>query len=186
MNLHQLSVVYVDEQDRLLVRFNTTEGEELRLWLTRRMAARVLEPLQDAVGQLEARKVTLQQDNPQARRTLAELRRAEVVEQSDFATPYRSTPDDKLPLGSLPLLVTQLRIRVSQDTQLHIGFEERLVEQSQPRGFQVAMETPMVHGLIHLLEQAVGKAQWDLGSPAISVSASADEPGGPARPKYLQ
>lgn len=186
MNLHQLSVIYVDEQDRLLVRFNTTEGDELRLWLTRRMVARVLEPLQDAVSQLEARKVTLPQDTPQTRRALAELKRAEAVQQSDFATPYRPTTDDKLPLGSLPLLVTQLRMTVSQDTQLHVGFEERLVDQSQPRGFQVAMETPMVHGLIHLLEQAVAKAQWDIGGTTTVAVSSVDDGGDEARPKYLQ
>lgn len=184
MNLHQLSVIYVDEQDRLLVRFNTTEGDELRLWLTRRMVLRVLEPLQDAVARLEARKVPLHEDSPEARRTLAQLKRAEAVQQSDFSTPYRAS-DEKLPLGSLPLLVTQLRMTVSQDTQLHVGFEEKLADQPQGRGFQVAMETPMVHGLIHLLEQAIAKAQWDLGGASYAVS-STDESREEPRPKYLQ
>ncbi len=186
MNLHQLSVTYVDEQDRLLVRFNTTEGDELRLWLTRRMVSRVLEPLQDAAGQLEARKIALPQDSPQARRVLAELKRAEVVQGSDFSTPYRSTPDDKLPLGSLPLLVTQLRMTVTKAAQLHVGFEEKLADPSQPRGFQVAMEAPMVHGLIHLLEQAVAKSQWDIGGATTFAVSSADDTGEGVRPKYLQ
>ena len=36
MNIHQLSVTYLPEQDRILARVNTTAGEEMRLWLTRR------------------------------------------------------------------------------------------------------------------------------------------------------
>ena len=37
MKLHQLSVVYLAEQDRILVRANTSEAAEMRLWLTRRL-----------------------------------------------------------------------------------------------------------------------------------------------------
>ena len=37
MNIHQLSVNYLQEQDRILLRINTSAGEELRLWLTRRL-----------------------------------------------------------------------------------------------------------------------------------------------------
>lgn len=186
MNLHQLSVIYVDEQDRILVRFSTSEGEELRLWLTRRMVARVLEPLHDAVGQLEARRTPLPQDSAHSRRMLADLKRAEAVQQSDFSTPYQGKAD-KLPLGSKPLLVTQLRMTVASDKQLQIGFDERLSDQTEGRGFQVAMEPPMVHGFMHLLETAVGNAQWDIGhSTQHDISASGDEPRGDTRPKYLQ
>ena len=34
MKVHQLSVTYLHEQDHLLVRINTSDGEELRLWFT--------------------------------------------------------------------------------------------------------------------------------------------------------
>ena len=37
MNIHQLSVTYLPEEDRILARINTTAGEEMRLWLTRRL-----------------------------------------------------------------------------------------------------------------------------------------------------
>ena len=37
MKVHQLSVTYLREQDRLLVRINTSDAEELRLWFTRRL-----------------------------------------------------------------------------------------------------------------------------------------------------
>ena len=37
MNIHQLSARYNQEQDRILVRINSTEGTEMRLWFTRRL-----------------------------------------------------------------------------------------------------------------------------------------------------
>ena len=37
MQIHQMSVTYLPEQDRILLRINTTEGEETRMWLTRRL-----------------------------------------------------------------------------------------------------------------------------------------------------
>lgn len=183
MNIHQLSVIYLDEQDRILVRFNTSEGDELRLWLTRRMVARIFEPLNDAVGHLEARKTQLPDSSAITRRMLADLRRAEVLTQSDFSTPYKSR-SAKLPLGTKPMLVTQLSMSVQDNRQLKIAFEERLPQHSEVRGVQVEMESQMVHGFMHLLESAVSKAQWDIaGTTHDAVSANADEH---ERPKYLQ
>ena len=37
MKIHQLSVNYLAEQDRILMRVNTAASEEMRLWLTRRL-----------------------------------------------------------------------------------------------------------------------------------------------------
>ena len=46
MDVHQLSIAFVAEQDRLLARVNTREGQELQFWLTRRIALG-LAPLMD-------------------------------------------------------------------------------------------------------------------------------------------
>lgn len=43
MNIHQLSIIYVVEEDRLLMRINGKDGGgELRAWLTRRLALALL------------------------------------------------------------------------------------------------------------------------------------------------
>jgi hypothetical protein len=184
MNIHQLSVIYVEEQDRILVRFNTSAGEELRLWLTRRMLMRVYEPMQEAVGHLEARKTQLSDGSAANRRMLAELKRAEVLEKSDFSTPYKQQSNE-LPLGTLPVLVTQMSMSVLDNRQLKIAFEERLPEQEQVRAFEVSMESAMLHGFMHLLESAMAKAQWD-GAPRHAGENHSDEAADEARPKYLQ
>ncbi|OGB04210.1 MAG: hypothetical protein A3E79_13800 [Burkholderiales bacterium RIFCSPHIGHO2_12_FULL_61_11] len=45
MNIHQVSVSYVQEQDRLLIWINGKEGRELRAWLTGRLALALLRVL---------------------------------------------------------------------------------------------------------------------------------------------
>ena len=52
MDLAQLSVTYDRENDRILTRFNTQEGHELRVWLTRRLLSRAHQPLLDAMPEL--------------------------------------------------------------------------------------------------------------------------------------
>ena len=37
MKIHLMSVTYLAEQDRILMRVNTAAAEEMRLWLTRRL-----------------------------------------------------------------------------------------------------------------------------------------------------
>ena len=55
MNIHQMSVNYAERDDRLLLRVNTQDGQEFRLWLTRRMTGRLLPHLQACVVQIETR-----------------------------------------------------------------------------------------------------------------------------------
>ena len=50
MQVHQFSVSYVQEQDRILVRINTTAGEELRVWFTRRLMLPLWPNLNKAVA----------------------------------------------------------------------------------------------------------------------------------------
>ena len=49
MQIHQLSVTYQAEQDRILLRINSTSGEEMRMWLTRRLMSG-LWPLMSKLG----------------------------------------------------------------------------------------------------------------------------------------
>jgi hypothetical protein len=183
MNIHQLSVVYVDEQDRILLRFNTSAGEELSLWLTRRMLSRVMEPLQDAVCHLEARKTPLSDRSAATRRLLADLKRAEVLENSDFSTPYHGRSGE-IPTGAL--LVTQMSMAVQSNRQLLVTFEEHLAQQT--RSLQLSMESSMLHGFIHLLELAMRQAQWESAGALNQQSgnhADAEDSAEP-RPKYIQ
>ncbi|MCJ0763760.1 hypothetical protein [Variovorax terrae] len=183
MNIHQLSVQYSSEQDRLLVRINTTAGEELRLWLTRRLAL-ALRPMLERVvaGQAVQPPAAAPRapDSP-AGKKMAEFQKEETLRQADFTTPYRERPAS-LPLGSEPLLVTEVQLTPLGTGQLQWSFQEQLPGVAQARGFQMALEPSLTHGFAHLLDHALQQSGWTEPVPA-SVTRPAAEPAD--RPRYL-
>ena len=190
MNIHQLSARYIEEQDRILVRINTTEGTEMRVWLTRRLTLALWPTLSRAVFEHIARQddYTTHLSDEASKKMLFDFQREAVLQGADFHTPYEenATPP-ALPLGSAPLLVTEVRITPVANGPLKISFNEQLPGQASARGFQVELAPPLVHGLVQLLEQALTQSAWNqagelLGSaqaPASDTLTAVD------RPKYL-
>ncbi len=184
MHVHQLSIRHIAEQDRLLVRLNTADGEEYRLWLTRRMLA-ILQPhLKKLLSNSGQGAADLPQDEA-GKQMLSEFRQEAVLQQSDFATPFNPQPA-ALPLGPEPLLVTHAQFAAAAGGALDIMFEEILPGQVTPRGLTVHLEYPLLVGMMRLLDNALEPADWALpeaGRPAPSGSPAAEPD--PQRPKYV-
>lgn len=163
MNLHQLNVAFDPVQDRLLLRASTTDAQEFRFWLTRRMVAklwpRLIESLQaEAAPQAAA----------VARPEFLEFRHAEAIQQSDLSTPYSSAPKT-LALGDEPLLANQLSLH-----QLNAQRYELILGTATGTRVNLVLPTPVLHGLLKLLQDAAKNAQWalDLTLPATPVASS--------------
>lgn len=129
MNIHQLSVTYLPEQDRILVRINTTAGEEMRLWLTRRLMLGLWPLLSKAMTErllrLEAAGSSLDAADDQLKQMLTDFRKQEFLQHADFATPYRKTETaPELPLGEEPLLVTDVDATPLPNGRLRLCFNE--------------------------------------------------------------
>jgi hypothetical protein len=194
MNIHQLSVNYVQEHDRVLVRINTVAGEELRLWFTRRLTLGFLPLLSKVVAEQVAKTERVKSPyiaaaDAQSQQILADFKKVESVRGSDFATPYQDKPS-ALPLGAEPLLVTEVNLTPLSNGQLQFVFSEKLSEpaanDAKPRSFQMALEPKLTHGLMHLLEKAFDVSQWAMVSTAQSQPLDA-LPGERVmeKPKYL-
>jgi hypothetical protein len=201
MNIHQLSVNYVQEHDRILVRINTTESEELRLWFTRRLTLDFMPMTQKIVAEWVAKQETVKSPltmpaasaDAQTQALLADFKREESLQKSDFRTPYKAP--NALPLGAEPLLITEISITPLPSGQLQIAFNEKLpLDNGQPhpnpRGFRIALEQKLVHGFVHLLQKAVDISQWAGASFAATQSpqklpGEGNMDGGGERPKYL-
>lgn len=188
MDIYQLSVRYLAEQDRLLVRINTHTHEELRLWLTRRLVLDWWPALQQHVlarPALDGAPDASLPRDPDARGMLADFARQQAVAGTDFDTPYRDEAAS-LPLGAEPLLVTQLQMTWPPHAPLQVDFEEKIEGRSGLRRFQLALQPPLVHALMHLLQQEIARAQWqDSAQPPRAADAPAAEASPPPRPRYL-
>lgn len=203
MNIHQVSVSYVQEQDRLMIRINGRDGGELRAWLTRRLALALLPVLDKTAADQTSKVATPQQAatslDEQRGQLLTTFRKEATLRSGDFETPYRNQPGPPadVPVGPEPLLLTEVKVTLMGNGQLRLQLFEKLPGQPSVRDFQVMMEPQLSNGLLHLLHQSVKLSQW-LKVPAAAAAPvdalvrdaapdtepadlSADLP----RPKYL-
>ncbi len=188
MNIHQLSVTYLPEQDRILVRVNTTASEEMRLWLTRRLMLGLWPLLSRLLTEhllkLEAAGTVLDTADEALRKMLADFRREEFLQHADFDTPYQD--NQALPLGEEPLLVTDVDAAPLPGGQLRLNFNERPSDAGTPRSFEMQMEPRLMQGLMHLLEQALVQSHWrEAFAPPVAVQENASADDTNPRPRYL-
>jgi hypothetical protein len=191
MKIHQLSVTYLAEQDRILVRVNTAAAEEMRLWLTRRLMLGLWPLLSKLLTKhllkLEAAGSSLETADEGLKKMLADFRKEEFLKDADFDTPYREN-QAQLPLGEKPLLITDVDASPLPNGRLRLSFNERLPGVEKPRSFQMEMEPKLMQGMMHLLEQALARSQWReafaAGPVAVDDGAGDDEQS-LRKPRYL-
>lgn len=187
MNIHQLSVAYHLDQDRILVQINTQAGEALRLWLTRRLVLNLLPTLNQTASRVTSSSTPMASQDELGQKMLMEFKKQASVSQADFKTPFKSEAAD-FPLGVEPLLVTHMQMMPVGQGALQIGFEERLSTPNNPRGFKITLESSMLLSFIHLFETAIRTSQWGLlpqaeQGIAEEPAAHAAKPTDP--PRYL-
>ena len=186
MDIRQISVRYIQDHDRILVNINTSAGEEVQMWLTRRMTLR-LWPLINRVVidhfaiPADAKTdgfVNLAAMDTQTKTVLADFKRQQAIQNADFDTPYRSGATTR-PLGDQPLLVTEVNLTPQGNAQLEINFKEQLEPPATHRGFLMALPTELVFAVIQLMGHALEQAHWQMGPalppPSMVVSDMADE-----------
>lgn len=159
--IHQLQAAYQIEQDRILVRINTHAGEELRLWLTRRMVKNLFPHMIKACTELVSTLPQQASHDGADSRALTEFSKQESLRQADFQTPFDNQALT-LPMGDEPLLATTVHIATSAGGTLRLGFEEKLPAGAKTRSFEVTLSPTLLHGLLHLLETALKQADWGL------------------------
>ena len=187
MNIHQLSVLFDERQDRLLMRVNTRDAQEVRLWLTRRIALKLAAPLELVIAKMESRNASVTLADAQAQSMLVALKQDDFLQKADLTTPF-SNDSKSLPMGPEPLIVTEITINVQGDEGVQMVFQDGGDRHTAPRHCTLQMQPPLVHGLLHLLQKAVNNAHWrDTASPPATAQpdghASDDELPGDQKPK---
>ena len=190
MKLDQLAARYHPDQDRILLRMNTSEGDELRLWLTRRLCQNLWPKFKAIVadrvaleqGARDPARAAAATADETTRQMLADFHRQESLRNADFKTPFRDTPR-QLPLGAEPLLVTEVTFTPLADGKLRIAFKEKLQGVSDPRSFRISLQGDNLQGLLHLIDKAIETSRWF--APTVDPSPEKPAGGTQARPRYL-
>ncbi|MEQ8246349.1 MAG: hypothetical protein RID42_01575 [Alphaproteobacteria bacterium] len=151
--LHQFNFSYQTDEDRLLLRVNTHEGSEIRLWLTRRVARLLWELL---VRRLETAPEVAAQASPQAKRSVVAFKRQAAVSNANFKKTYENKPKE-LPLGEAPLLIVKLKAATVTPGTHALTFVPK-----SGKEVSLTMSEEAILTFLHLFGQIVKKARWGL------------------------
>ena len=179
MNIHQVSITYVHEQDRLLMRINTLDGHETKLWLTRRLCLAMLPALKGHAGDQLARSIApaAGENAPAAplethrQRLLESFQKEAAAYAGDFKTPYQM-PAAARPAEDPPLLVTEAVITLHRSGQLTLKFAQKL--EGTTRDAELSMPPQLSQGLLHLLHQGLQLSGWLVVPPQEAVAPVED------------
>ncbi len=154
MKLHQLKLEFNAEQDRLLLRVSTDDGKEVLLWLTRR-CVKLLWPAMMNLAQASPEFAMV--GDPEARKALLGFQHEKAVQQSDFSKPYEEAPRER-PLGLEPILVGRVQMRRDDSGKPVLS----MLPLAGNQGIHLTLDEKLLHSLCRLIQQAVGKADWDV------------------------
>ena len=172
MQIHQMSVTYLPEQDRILMRINTTEGEEMRMWLTRRLMVGLwpllTKLLTEHLLKLESAGASLAGANPELKKMLADFRKEEFLQHADFDTPYEEGEQPAAGRGAAAGDRRRRHAAGQRPAAPELQRAARPTGAAKPRSFQMEMQPKLMQGLMHLLDQALLQSQWR--EPFVPVS----------------
>ena len=165
MQIHQFQVSYLAEQDRILVRMNSTSGQEQRLWFTRRMLLGLYPHLEQTSTQLTIADASPVGHDGAASNAVQAFQRQETLDHADFDTPFQS-PQPVFSEADQPLLVTTAHIQKQGDSMLSVRFEESLPGLPESRQLEIQMGSETLIGLLHVISLALQNSDWGLHTAA--------------------
>jgi len=151
MSIKQFNGSYMPNEDRILFRFNTIQGDEYRFWLTRRVALFILA----ATEHLVEKKLEQKHDKPAAK-AIAKFQQEAVKEQTKFSNDY--APANKYPLGADPVLVMDVKCTIVPLENVDVLSLDLVL----PGGANLNLKLPLptLQTMRLLLERLSAQANW--------------------------
>lgn len=151
--LHQITMSFLAEDDRLLMRVSTTDKNEFHFLLTRRFV-NILWPARMTVIEKEdpASKQNLM---PGARKAVTAMKHQEAIAESNFSQTH---DEDTKQLTPNPLLVTGGSVNPGKQGVTGLTFKTQGGAE-----IKISLNKTLLHALCRLLIETTMKADWDLG-----------------------
>lgn len=187
--LHQLTLTYSAEQDRIMLRISTKENSEYQLWLTRRFVRAIWEGL---VKTIERDPSLSQSLMPKVKQALVAMEHQKLIKDSDFSKKHASDNINLTPkiasrfspkhrvdkannnLGAAALLVTGAQVKQIKDnlTSIKLKTEANSV-------IDFSLNKKLLHALCHMMVTSTQKAGWNLnlaiGDPQVVIPTETNQ-----------
>ncbi len=153
--LHQITLSYSAEEDRLLLRISTRDKAEFQFWLTRRFV-NILWPALMTVIEKEnpAAKKNLM---PAAKKAVMAMEHQEAVAASDFTRDHVKGNKNLTP-GPGPLLVIGGSVKPGKG-----GLTGLILKTQNKAEVKMSLNKELLHALCKLLIETTTKAGWGMG-----------------------
>jgi hypothetical protein len=164
--LRQISIAFVAEEDRLLLRFNTRDRKEYLLFLTRRFVLRGLWPAVRSM--LSADPDVRRMADDAHKEAMMSFQHRGLVDKAAFGGSYAASGLTR-PLGDEPVVATGLKAAPKDG-----GFVLTFMFKSDTK-VSLQFDRSLMHNFCKLLIDAVAAADWDavIGFDAMDDDASA-------------
>ena len=168
MSIKQINAAYLVNEDRILLRFNTPEEAEYRLWITRRVGLFMLVATTHLLTkQLE------QSHAPDTAKAIDAFEKEALVEASKIAntTPNEYQSGIQFPLGAEPILVMDVSCSLLQNNASDANKSNAITDSNHeiisidfvlPGGanLNLKLASNMVRAITLLLDQLRQQAGW--------------------------
>ena len=149
--IKQLQLSYSAEEDRVLLRVNTSNNEEFRFWLTRRFCGILSQALQ---SHRASDPDVATQPTEVARQVVQSFKRDAANSTGNFKDDF--TESETFPLGDAPMLAFKLSYRIENES-LHLSIVPK-----SGSGINLVLNSDLNFNVSKLLRGAVAKADWGL------------------------
>jgi hypothetical protein len=175
--LHQLHLEYAPAEDRILLKFNTVDRQELRFWLTRKFVKSFWDQLQALLASLGR---AGKQSDPAAKKAMVGFEQEQAAPDERFAQPFDEDPTT-FPLGDKPLLVTGFSYKAAKRAGGAGRAASGRIAFETESGHEVGLpaNAVLLHSLSRMLIDINPRTGWDLKlEPGYALG---EEPERPAR-----
>ena len=150
--LHQLTMSYVPEQDRILFRLSTVDKKEYRMWLTRRFVGVLWGALhQTFANNAELTKIV----DKDIKDAVLGMKHQEAVQNTDFETPPVDDNTDATS-NTGPLLVTGGKVHPGEKVT-GLSFST-----ADGKDIRFNLNEQLMHAFCHLIITTTMRAEWSL------------------------
>ncbi len=170
--LHQINMEYQPVEDRLVLKVNTTDRKEVRLWFTRRFTKQFWDAL---LNILEQNPEIMRHQDDDAKKAMMAFQQENVLQDDQFKKKFDETAVE-FPLGQDPVLVTGFQYQPKGPD----GVPRMVFQISTGSEMGVPVNDQIIHSFVKLLMQVSKATGWDL-SFEIGFAADEEEP----RPAHL-
>lgn len=162
MNIHQLQITYSNQEDRLILRINSQERDEMRLFLTQRIMILFWDILIQSINHytqqqtLNNAKEPAVNLAPKVEEIQQQIQHQNIIDQSDYKTPFND--GNKFPAGESPILVEKITINNLANNTSTLIFSS-----GDGQNISLNLNQQLLHNLSNLIIKVIPSTNWDIG-----------------------